>query len=93
MINNIMKKMYASSQNHFREWSREMTLTDANLHEIVARYLRHCRREFGVTTVPPRLSALAAMFRAEGRAFDTKSPILQRVVAPAREAMRKKKAV
>jgi hypothetical protein len=56
-------------------------------HKDVAAYLRHAGKVRGPTVVPVHLSAIARLYRAAGQPLDTKAPVIQRVVKPARDCI------
>jgi hypothetical protein len=82
------ERFYLTAQEAFRVWCRGNGVRFPASHEDVAAYLRHAAKVRGPTVVPVHLSAIARLYRAAGRPLDTKAPVIQRVVKPARDRIR-----
>lgn len=72
-------RIYARAQSAFAEWCRQENVSDPG-HEEIARYLIVCAATRGPSSVPVHLSAIADLFRSQGRFLDTKSETIQEVL-------------
>lgn len=79
-------RIYASVHRSFSEWCATHQVTTEPSHADVARYLADCGKNRGPTAVPVHLSAIANLFRSNGKALDTKSRDIQSVLEAARRA-------
>ncbi len=80
-------RIYARVQSAFADWCSKENISNPG-HEHVARYLAICAAIRGPSSVPVHLSAIADLFRSQGHTLDTKSEMIQAVVAPIRRAMK-----
>jgi len=80
------ERQYRGIQGAFSAWLRDHRASFPAPMDVVAGYLRHVRRVSGPSAVPVHASAVGALYRAAGLAFDTKAPELARVLTRARAA-------
>ena len=81
-------RIYARAQHAFAEWCAQHDITQPD-HAAVAHYLADCSQTRGLTAVPVHLSALADLFRSQGRYLDTRALEIQAVLGPIRQAMKR----
>lgn len=84
MLSPATERQYASAVASFHAWSGEHDVSFPASYADVARYLRRCGVLRGASAVPVHLSAIARLHRDAGHPFDTKAPVIQRVVSGAR---------
>ena len=80
-------RIYARAQAAFADWCTSAGIVNPG-HEDVAQYLSVCAELRGPSPVPVHLSAIAQLFRSEGKYLDTKSEAIQAVMEPLRLAMK-----
>lgn len=81
-------RLYASAQAAFAEWCNRQGMSNPG-HEDIARYLAECATTRGPSAAPVHLSAIADLFRSEGRYLDTRSPLIQAAMEPIRRSMKR----
>jgi hypothetical protein len=79
------QRLYAAAQQSFADWCRQRGLSDFPLPKNVAAYLSHCAESRGAYAAAQHLSAIARLYRENGRGLDTKSAVIQDVISQCRQ--------
>jgi hypothetical protein len=80
-------RLYQNAQEDFRQWCRDYKVPYLPTPDGITRYLQYCLANHGPSATVMRTSAIAKLYREDGRAFDTKYEPLQHVLSIARSQM------
>lgn len=87
------ERLYESAQEDLRRWCCDHKVPFLPTLDGITCYLQYCLANHGPSATVMRTSAIAKLYRDDGRAFDTKYEPIQQVLSIARSQMGDKSKV